>query len=231
MAAMYAESDRGYLLNSFAHLWSGIGPFWQQAARPLDAIAWPDERRLRIATALRTALPRELPELFQISLWDELRNGFQRVWRMAIAPRSQAYVERFAYEMEAIVREMPGLDDVRFVLCHPLRRHGRLLSNVRGEPTIAVGVADPHFDVASLHPVMQACHEYFVRESLPSRGTAANYATVPGRNGYEVFSSIEGKALRKGARLFIGSPWQQAYTQWLAIVCPGRSPEELLREE
>jgi len=146
-------------------------------------------------------------------------------------PRAQAYAEQFAREIEALAPRLPGLERMRLVLCYPLRRHGRILRTAHGQPTIAVGVADPDLGVPPLHPVMQACHEFFVQESLPSGGTAANYATVPGRHGYDVFAEVERKALRRGGVFFAGSPWEQAYIQWLAVTCPGRTLEELLGEE
>jgi hypothetical protein len=231
MADLYAGSERGYLLNAFAHLWSDIARFQRDAVTPLTHIVWNDARRARIAAALYTDVSYELSELFLIALWDELRHGFSRVCDRVMHPRSRIYAILFAREMESLLPLLPGLERIRFVICYPLRRHGRLLRSSSGERIIAVGVADPCMGVPHLHPVMQACHEYFVRESLPHGATVADYATVPGRHGYDVFASVESKALRRGAAFFAGSQWQSAYTDWLAVTCPGRSLEELLRVE
>jgi len=230
MTDLYTQSGKGYLLNLFPLLWDGVDPFREQAATSLGEIVWPDERRRRIAETLRTHLGDELTELFRIALWSELNCGFEAFWRGASESPAHAFAEPFAREIERLAGVLPKLAEARFVLCHPLRHHGRLLFDAAGKPIIAVGVADPELDVPAMHPVVQACHEHFVWTSgVP--GNTDDFATVPGLCGYEAFAAVEHDALRRGALFSAQSPWREAYVQWLAVTCPGRSPEELLREE
>lgn len=227
MAALYASSRKGFLLHSLPLLWDDVESFLANAKSDFNEIDWPDEHRAQLAAALRAAVHPTLVELFRIALWSELRNGFQTFWPSTIAPRSRAYAQQLQDEIVALGELLPGLCGLEWVLCHPLRGHGRLLLRRPARPPlVAVGVADPALNVSAPHPVLQGCHEYFVSVVQRAGALGGEIATVPGRAGYAAFREQEEAALTLGARVLGNSPWRDAYFAWLRSLFPEPAPAE-----
>ena len=227
MAALVDASPQGFLLHAWPLLWDGLDGFLRTVGTDFESLPWADEERERLAAAIRAHTHPALPDLFRTALWSEVANGFERFWHETVAPRARAYEDAFRRWMGPLAERLPGLRDVAWVLCHPLRTHGRLLQRAAAAPVIAVGVADAELAVAEAHPVMQGCHEHLVgRVQAADVWAAAPWATVAGRGGYEAFQAVEDAALTVGARRFVGSRWETPYLAWLSPLFPETTPAE-----
>ncbi len=235
IASLYAGSARGHLLQAVPCLWSGIEPFMADINKDFVDLVWPDPVRQRLADSWRNDLLHPLPDLFRTALWSELANGFRQMWQDAVRPRAEAYQAVFEDRLHEIAEAIPDLAGVTWILCHPLRRHGRVFQGGCGvdhKLLIAVGVCDDELDVDQMAPVFQGCHELFVSQVSAATRRPGDFATVPGRTGYAEFYAVENAALRAGATLFTGSRWERSYAAWLEGGCtrktvrvcgPGRS--------
>jgi hypothetical protein len=216
MGSLYAASTRGFLLHTFPLLWDGLEDFLRDMPTAFAEVTWTNPVRRSVAAEMLAGMQPALPELFRTALWAELGNGYQNVWHESVVPRSRAYQHTFMEAIASLAQSLPGLRDVRWILSHPLRTHGRGLIGCQGEKIIAVGVAHPELAVAETHPVIQACHEYFVFEASVGRPARQTFSTKPGQEGHQAFTEVEKAALVSGARFFRHSPWEEAHLRWLA---------------
>jgi len=226
LAQLYDASKQGFLLHAFPLLWSGIGEFCAAMGTDWPDLSWADPDLAAQAEAMRAQLHPALPDLFRTALWTELANGFGRAWRRVVALRSRAYRAVFVKLTGPLAERLPGLAEVEWVLCHPLRVHGRALGVAAEPPTVAVGVRDAALGVTQSHPVVQGCHEFFVWRAQRDAAGAGGCATVPGREGHGAFAAVEHAALAAGARFFRGSDFEAAYFEWLSLLFPGAAPSE-----
>lgn len=226
LGELYARSPQGFLLHAWPLLWDGIPGFLAEAGRDLAELSWPTPGRAALAAAIQENTAPPLPELFRTALWSELANGYEDAWRQVVAPRGDAYRGEFLGILGELAQCLPELHSFEWVLCHPLRRHGRLLECPGERSLVVVGVADAELGVPSMHPVLQGCHEAFVRRARLASPGEAPWATVPGRPGHGAFAAVERAALGMGARFFLGSPWEGAYLDWLGFFFPGKAPAE-----
>jgi hypothetical protein len=224
MASLYGASERGSLLQAWPLLYDSVRDFRADASTEFDKLTWKLPQRSRLAHALRTMCHAALPELFRTAAWSEWQNGYEEFWHRRVAPRSMAYRACFARRVRELTDALPELADVEWVLCHPLRFHGRLLRAAR--PVIAVGVADPQFGVTELLPVMQGCHECMVKRVQDAAPAAGAWSSRRGRAGYAEFRRVEDTALAEGARCWLGSAHEGAYLSWLGRVFPGQPAAE-----
>jgi hypothetical protein len=224
LAAMYADSKQGSLLHAWPLLYDGIDEFRAQVRTDFDKLEWDSADRAQLAGAMIANCHAALPELFRTALWSELQHGYEAFWSGNAVPRVSPYRERFAKQLDAVADRLPELADVEWLLCHPLRVHGRLLRT--GRPIIAVGVADRQFGVDESAPVMQGCHEYFVWTVQRASPSATAWSSCRNGEGYSEFRRVENAALARGARCFLGSPHEVAYLTWLGRVAPGRPAAE-----
>ncbi len=225
LAALYAGSPQGFLLQAWPLLWDDAEGFVRDVPADFGSIAWPDAGRARLAESIRAHTAPALPDLFRTALWSEWANGYEAAWRRAVAPRSEAYRQEFARLLGEVADRLPDLWGFQWVLCHPLRWHGRLLERPGAPPVVAVGVADAELGVPPWHPVVQGCHEWFVARARRVASDDAAWATVPGRPGHEAFRAVEDAALALGARFFLGSPWEAPYLDWLRRLFPHEPPQ------
>ena len=223
LASLYDASEQGFLLHAWPTLWDDEDTFLTEMATDFAEMVWQDDARARLAAAIAGHVHPALPDLFRTALWGELRNGFEAVWRRAMAPRSQAYRGLFADRVAALAADVPGLDEVEWMLSLPLRVHGRVLTRPDGGPLIVVGVADTELGVEPWQPVMQGCHEHFVWSEQSTAPASEPWATAPGRPGYDGFRAVEDGALTAGAQTFLGSQWEEPYLAWLGRLFP-RAP-------
>ncbi|MBM4042244.1 MAG: hypothetical protein FJ290_27440 [Planctomycetes bacterium] len=165
LAALYAASPQGFLLHAWPLLWDDAEGFLRDMPAELGAIEWADVGRARLAESIRAGTAGALPELFRTALWSEWANGYEAAWRRVVAPRSEAYRQEFAGLLGEVASNLPELRSFRWVLCQPLRWHGRLLEREGAPPVIAVGVADAELAVSAWDPVLQGCHECFVAQA------------------------------------------------------------------
>jgi len=237
LAALYMQSSHGFMLHSLPRLWGSLDEFCGDIARyyispavqqptggknlsrnaaPLfDRILWKPSQAALAASIQRLIQP-ILPELFCLALWAELKNGYPALWQERTAPRSLAYREQFVNGLLWLSERLPGLREVRWCLSHPLRVHGRCLQMTAGAPIIVVGVADQELGVSDTHPIIQACHEYFVSQTSAQTPGQQLLSTVPGQAGYARFVREETAALELGRQFFTGSSWEPAYREWRA---------------
>lgn len=227
MAELYAASRQGFLLHAWPLLWDDAEAFLREAGTDFEKLPWPTPDRAALAQAIRANTEPPLPELFRTALWSELANGYQAAWQQVVAPRVAAYRCEFLRMLGEITKSLPELGGFSWVLCHPLRRHGRLLERGGAQPFVIVGVADTELGVSLSHPVIQGCHECFVRQARAATSADASWATIPGRPGHEAFQAVERTALSRGARFFLGSAWEGAYLDWLRCVFPAEPPAEV----
>jgi hypothetical protein len=225
MARLYADSPQGFLLHAWPLLWDDVEGFLRDARTRFECLEWADADRGRLAAAIRDGVASPLPELFRTALWSEAANGYAAAWERVVAPRSRSFREELHDLLGAVAERMPVLREATWVLCHPLRVHGRLLERPGVPPIIAVGVADAELGVPAWHPVVQGCHECFVGQAREAP-SAEQWATVPGRPGHEAFRAVEETALSLGARFFLGSPWEAAYLEWLGRLFAQERPGE-----
>ncbi len=226
LAALYSASRQGFLLHAWPLLWDDAEAFLRDAGTAFEALTWPTQHRAALAMAIRENVEPPLPELLRTALWSELANCYEAAWRRVVAPRSQACLPEFARLLGEVAARLPELRGFRWVLCHPLRWHGRLLERPGAPPLIAVGVADPELGVPPTHPIVQGCHECFVHRARAAAPAGERWATIPGRPGHEAFDAVETAALGLGARFFVGSSWEGPYLDWLRRFFPGEPPEE-----
>ncbi|HUT34346.1 MAG TPA: hypothetical protein VNE39_12745 [Planctomycetota bacterium] len=229
LASLYAASRQGFLLHAWPLLWDDAESFLRDMPADLGAVEWADAGRARLAESIRGNTAPALPDLLRTALWSELVNGYEAAWRRVVGPRSEAYRQEFARLVGDVAARLPELRGFQWVLCHPLRWHGRLLEREGAPPVIAVGVADAELGVPPWHPVLQGCHECFVGQARRAAADDAPWATVPGRPGHAAFQAVENAALALGARFFLGSPWEAAYFDWLRRLFPGEPPEGAAR--
>jgi hypothetical protein len=228
MAALYDASEQAFLLHAWPLLWDDRDGFLRDMGTDFAKLTWPDPSRDRLARAIIAGTHPALPDLLRTALWSELRNGFEAVWRKAVAP--WAYRGRFARDLASLGDRLPGLREVAWSLSLPLRVHGRLLEPQTGRPMIVVGVADAELGVDESHPVIQGCHEYLVWRVQRVVSAAQPWSTVSGRPGHEAFRSVEDAALTLGARVFRGSEWEGPYEAWLSRLFPDAAPAETAAE-
>ncbi len=218
MSSLYAASPRGWLLHSFPVLWPDAKSFLELMATPFDKIQWPTPEQARFAAALANSLPLELLDLFRTAVWSELKHGYKTIWEKYVRPRTQAYGAFFTQELQKLGHALPELRKISWLLCHPLRVHGRGLTSLSGEPIILTGVADPILRVSTTHPLFQACHEYFVFLAAQRLPKSQPYATCPSHPGFAAFTAVEQEALRLSAELFTATQWQSGYEEWRTSV-------------
>ncbi|NQT88857.1 hypothetical protein HQ560_18970 [bacterium] len=225
MARLYDAAPAGYRLHAWPSLWDDVDAFLRDMPTGFHEIEWPNPLRGRLAGGIILNTGAVLPELFRTALWSEWQCGYESVWQSEVRPHSEAYRPVFAAHLAEAADRVPGLRERTWVLCHPLRIHGRVLPN----GLILVGVADEELGVGELGPVLQACHEHLVsvfQERLPGEG---DWATAPGRDGYDAFMEVEGAALTVGMRVFAGSRWEVAYRVWLGRVFRGDGNDAVKR--
>jgi hypothetical protein len=159
-----------------------------------------------------------LPDLLRTALWSEIANGYEPLWERVVRPRTLAYRDRFESHLRELCELLPDLSQAEWVLCLPLRRHGRVLHRGEGPPLIGVGVADGELGVLELHPLMQGCHEFLVWQSPPGDAKGPAWSTVAGRPGHDAFRRVEDAALARGDRLFANTRWQEARHAWRSLL-------------
>lgn len=228
LAALADAAPQAYVLQSFVHLHHDVPHFLATAALPFAEVPWPDRAQQALARLVSQAVPLELIELLRIALWAEVRGGYPHLRERVLLPDLDARLQTLRQGLDLAAPSLPGLDAVRWVACHPLRRAGRLLDDGKAAPTIAIGLPDAELDVAPLAPVLQGCHEFVL--SLVNR----HLGPLPGANpragtpGHALHVQRETLALCAGARLLDVPKLRAAQGHWLARIYPHR-PAGLVR--
>jgi radical SAM protein with 4Fe4S-binding SPASM domain len=214
MAAAYDASQQGFLLHAWPLLFDRIDTFLESANVDFRQCTWADGEPGRLAAAMQAAMSPVLLDLFRAALVNEVACGYLAIWQEEVAPRAAAYRELFVAELNRLAADLPALGEVTWMLSYPLGAHGRLLRRTAGTPIIVVGVGGPERNLDERFPLLQGCHEHFVWSAERDLPPAASLATRPGREGFEAFREMEGRALERGLQFFRGSRWEAAYLAW-----------------
>jgi hypothetical protein len=210
LARLYDAAPSGFRIHAFPSLWDDVESFLADMPRDFRALEWDDARREALAKDIAESVGTQLSELLRTAVWSEWQCGYASLWERNVRPRAETYLPVFRSHLAVAAKRLPGLNEQRLTLCHPLRVHGRVLAE-----GILVGVMDEELGVGELDPLLQACHEQLVclvQSQLPQDEA---WATQADRAGHAAFMEVEGAALTAGMHLFADGLWAKDYREWL----------------
>ena len=224
LASMIDAAPLAHALQGFVHLHADLPAFLATAPLPFAEIPWPDRQSQQRAAALTRSVPLALIELLRVALWAEERGGYLQLRERFLLAELQAGHDAVVGGLSLAAPWLPGLQQVQWVACHPLRRAGRLLG---GAPLIAIGVPSAALEVPVLWPVLQGCHEFALWRVLRAARTAEAGNPRAGTPGHAQHVAHETMALCLGARLLQAPELRAAHEQWLAQLFPRRPSADL----
>jgi len=216
LAAWVGQAKHGHWLQLWPALHKSVEDFADQAGRPFREVCWQDAQRQQLAIALQRALPTALIEVFRAGLWGELRAGYLELREHQVLERLAGERLAIAQDLAVLGRHVAAVHRVDWLVCHPLRRHGRLL---RGPtPTIAIGLPDPVLDVPRYAPILQGWHELVLLHVHRLGADVGPGDPRAGRPGHATHQRVERLALTLGARLLDVPELLEPQRRWLQRV-------------